>query len=211
MTPAEEAAATLKTLLGKRSYVKGRLTHYENLLANIEEVTQPADLQVTLGKINQMFEGFEPTQIQLEMIDQAKYYEEGINMDNKHLKLIQKVQRAIDALKEARNPRPQSSAASSVRSESDGQINSINNRDSTPPLKKIAIPNFSGDFNDWLHFKNTFQCLVENQESLSDITKFCYLKNSLKGEALSLITHLDMSSDNYKISWDILMEKYDNK
>ena len=47
-------------------------------------------------------------------------------------------------------------------------------------------------------------------DSLSDINKFNYLKRFLTGEALSSISGLALTSDNYKEAVDILKKRYGN-
>lgn len=148
-----------KTLLGKRSYIKGRITHYENMFANIEQINRVSDLQIALAKINTHFQGLEPTQIQLEILDFDKHFQEGLDLETRHLKLIQKIQHAIDTLNDSRN-----SLNLSARS---GSNTNLNNHDAAPHLRKSLYPIFPGismigyilrtRSNVWLEIKNLYQ------------------------------------------------------
>ena len=43
-------------------------------------------------------------------------------------------------------------------------------------LPKITLKTFSGDPLDWKSFKETFEAAVHNNESITNIEKFTYLK-----------------------------------
>ena len=47
------------------------------------------------------------------------------------------------------------------------------------PLPKINIPPFDGQIYMWIDFKSIFDSLVHNNDSLSNIEKFQYLKSYL--------------------------------
>ncbi|KAJ8868752.1 hypothetical protein PR048_030292 [Dryococelus australis] len=55
-------------------------------------------------------------------------------------------------------------------------------------------------------FYGTFQSLIHNDTSLSDIQKFHYLISSLQGDAADVIDSLDTSAQNYTTAWTILRE-----
>lgn len=50
-------------------------------------------------------------------------------------------------------------------------------------LPKIELPTFSGAYNEWYPFFDTFNSLINSNNQLNDIQRFYYLKSSLKGEA----------------------------
>lgn len=79
---------------------------------------------------------------------------------------------------------------------------------STP---QIDIPIFSGDYEQWISFKNLFIESIHKNKSMSQSQKMQFLKGKLRGEAEKLIQHLHISSDNYQTCWDILNQRYNNK
>ncbi|XP_071642942.1 uncharacterized protein [Temnothorax longispinosus] len=97
-------------------------------------------------------------------------------------------------------PSPAGSRASHT-SESSAQIR----------LPKINLPEFSGNYEGWFPFFDTFHSMIHANESLDDIQRFQYLRASLTGDAKNIISSLEISAVNYGVAWSLLKERYDNK
>lgn len=54
-------------------------------------------------------------------------------------------------------------------------------------LPTIAVPNFDGDYHSWPSFKNSFQHLVADNLTLSNLQRLHYLKGSLTADAKRLV------------------------
>ncbi|XP_029165899.1 uncharacterized protein LOC114936760 [Nylanderia fulva] len=78
-------------------------------------------------------------------------------------------------------------------------------------LPRISLPKFSGIQVEWERFRNTFESLVANQDSLTNTQKFHYLKSSVAGDAAQLIANLRISETNYEFAWQLLLAEYDDK
>jgi hypothetical protein len=78
-------------------------------------------------------------------------------------------------------------------------------------LPKRKFPTFSGNIIEWQGFEDLFQSILSHAPDLPDVERFEYLKTSLEGEALSLISHLALTAANYSSAWDILRARYGNK
>lgn len=78
-------------------------------------------------------------------------------------------------------------------------------------LSKIQLPTFDGDILKWCTFRDTFMALVHQNPQLSKIEKFHYLLSSVIGTATGLVRSLSLTEDNYKIVWDNLYIRYNNK
>ncbi|XP_065368797.1 uncharacterized protein LOC135961232 [Calliphora vicina] len=78
-------------------------------------------------------------------------------------------------------------------------------------LPKISLPKFSGEYIDWIPFRDIYLSLVHTNASLSKIQKFYYLKGTLTGEAASLIKTISATEANYTSAWNILETRYHNK
>ncbi|XP_075159013.1 uncharacterized protein LOC142232177 [Haematobia irritans] len=78
-------------------------------------------------------------------------------------------------------------------------------------LPKISLPTFSGNYMEWVPFRDIFVSLVHSNESLSRIQKFYYLKGSLSGEASNLIRTISATDANYETAWSTLESRYHNK
>lgn len=86
---------------------------------------------------------------------------------------------------------------------------SVSHRDKSTP--QLDIPIFSGNYNNWVSFKDLFNEAIHNNPALSNAQKMQFLKARVKGEAERLIQHLSISADNYLTCWEILKHRYDNK
>ena len=78
-------------------------------------------------------------------------------------------------------------------------------------LSKITLKTFSGDPLDWKSFKGTFEGAVHNNESITNIEKFTYLKTDLDKSALQAIEGLLLTSENYTGPWNLLSDRYGNE
>ncbi|KAF0702325.1 DUF1758 domain-containing protein [Aphis craccivora] len=89
---------------------------------------------------------------------------------------------------------------------------SINpNVNSIVKLAPLEIPQFSGAYTEWAAYHDIFSALVYNNDKISDIQKFFYLRSSLSGDAESVIRCLQTTADNYNAAWNSLIQRYDNK
>ncbi|XP_011162883.1 uncharacterized protein LOC105197970 [Solenopsis invicta] len=78
-------------------------------------------------------------------------------------------------------------------------------------LPKIAIPKFSGKYEDWYPFHNTFESIIYSNTKLTDIQRFHYLISSLESDAAHVIKSLKTTSDNYHQALDLLKQRYNDK
>lgn len=78
-------------------------------------------------------------------------------------------------------------------------------------LPKLDLPTFNGsNLLQWILFRDLFVATIHSDKSLSPIRKFLYLRNSLRDQALSVISSLPISSENYGLAWDLLNDRYNN-
>ena len=77
-------------------------------------------------------------------------------------------------------------------------------------LPKLEIPFFSGDCTQWPSFFDAFKT-IHNDNTLSTVHKFQYIKGLLSGDAELLVRHLAITSDNYQKTLDELNKNYNNK
>ncbi|XP_078051756.1 uncharacterized protein LOC144477898, partial [Augochlora pura] len=99
---------------------------------------------------------------------------------------------------------------SPVGRSSDSQSPAITEGQSVPRLPTIVLPSFDGDYSTWLRFRDTFETLIHNNESLSDIQRFHYLNSALKGPAARIVQSLGISEINYKLAWISLKKRYED-
>lgn len=75
------------------------------------------------------------------------------------------------------------------------------------PLMKLPI--FDGDFNKWLEFRDSFQALIDSQPGMTDVQRLHYLRSSLTENVLETIKSIPVSSQNYRLAWQVLTDRYE--
>ncbi|XP_055603962.1 uncharacterized protein LOC129752198 [Uranotaenia lowii] len=75
---------------------------------------------------------------------------------------------------------------------------------------ELTLPTFSGEFSNWINFRDNFRSLIHDNALLNDMDKFNYLRTSLRDDALIQINQISVSSINYGLAWSILESKYEN-
>lgn len=91
--------------------------------------------------------------------------------------------------------------------------NKCDNSIKTPNVKlpKISLPNFDGNYKNWLTFFDLFSSLIHDNNSLSDIEKFQYLLSSLSSHALTLLKGIPVTAQNYATAFKTLTDRYQNR
>uniref|UniRef100_A0A1B0CVT7 Peptidase A2 domain-containing protein n=1 Tax=Lutzomyia longipalpis TaxID=7200 RepID=A0A1B0CVT7_LUTLO len=77
-------------------------------------------------------------------------------------------------------------------------------------LSPLTVPEFDGQYSAWMGFKDLFTTVVDKNQTLNDCQKLYYLHSFLKGEAKAVVEHLPLTSANYVIAWNLLVDRYDN-
>ena len=75
-------------------------------------------------------------------------------------------------------------------------------------LPKLDINSFNGNKLHYTEFWDSFSSAIDNNNKLSGVEKFNYLRSKLTGEARSAISGLSLTNENYVIAIDILKERY---
>ena len=78
-------------------------------------------------------------------------------------------------------------------------------------LPKLNIQKFYGDSIQYMNFWNTFKVAIHDNESLSKIEKFNYLKSCLGGNAASAVEGFTISEENYDSALNILEKRFGRK
>ncbi|XP_044742380.1 uncharacterized protein LOC123304888, partial [Chrysoperla carnea] len=78
-------------------------------------------------------------------------------------------------------------------------------------LPQLNIPRFSNKMADWPTFFSLFESLVHNNNLLSAIQKFQYLRTLLTDDALAVISEYHLSEENYLLALTALKNRYHNK
>ena len=75
-------------------------------------------------------------------------------------------------------------------------------------LPEASIKKFTGEFEEYQEFYDSFMSSIHSNEELEDVDKFTYLKLYLDGDALELIAGFSTTNANYKEAMRLLKENY---
>ncbi|XP_011687025.1 PREDICTED: uncharacterized protein LOC105449468 [Wasmannia auropunctata] len=109
----------------------------------------------------------------------------------------------LDEIREMRGPLDEAPTSPRTREEAPAR--------QTAKLPRIAIPQFSGRYEDWPAFRDLFISLVVRSPLASPVEKLHYLKASLKGEAEQVTRNLPMTDTNFEPTWRALVAHYENR
>ncbi|KAJ8975110.1 hypothetical protein NQ317_017878 [Molorchus minor] len=193
----------VKKLIKKRGCVKGRLTLFKGYLDGIGQSLEGStdqklnedvflELESRFERLNSIWSDFNEIQTQIE-ISHDEFDEQ---------------------LKE-RDLFEQSYYSVSIRCKKLLARNTYTSLDSVarktgPKLPNIPVPKFKGLYENWLEYRDTFESLIHNNNSITDIEKFHFLRGSLEGDAKDVVHSLEFSAANYKVAWKMLLERYNN-
>ena len=121
------------------------------------------------------------------------------NIQNEIQEQIIKIDKVLN-IDEKKDVKVKSSSSSSSRSGGGANIK----------MPKYECSDFHGDPKKWIAFRDSFGVAVA-QKDLSDVEKFHYLRNYLKGEALRAIDGLAVTNENYSEAYEILEKRFGNK
>ena len=85
------------------------------------------------------------------------------------------------------------------------------NSNSNGKLPSLNIKQFYGNTLEYQSFWDSFRAAVHENDTLRNITTFSYLKSYLKGQALSAISGISLSEENYSEAIEILGKRFGNK
>ena len=75
-------------------------------------------------------------------------------------------------------------------------------------LPKLQIENLSGDPKQYRAFIDAFDLVANENNDLTDVEKFAYLRSYLTGDALRLQAVLALISGNYRVALELLERRF---
>ena len=102
----------------------------------------------------------------------------------------------------------------SVASTSSTQPSTSSVSSSTVPITKqvrlprLEVPKFSGKVHEWQEFWDGFSSAIHENDSLTPVDKFSYLRGLLLEPARSTMQGFALTADNYKAAVDLLKKRY---
>lgn len=194
----------LTNLIRERGQIKAALTRFSHFFDTSAGVTSVDSLERRFKMNEGLYEKFNDVQSKIELLvadtpDESTHVNIREQFETAYFDLMANVEGFISRSRASVHP-PFSSCASPATKETQP----------TPRLPTIVLPEFDGDYSGWLRFRDTFQSLIHDNESLSDIQRFHYLNSALKGSAARVIRSLGVSEANYKLAWQTLKNRYED-
>ncbi|XP_062525659.1 uncharacterized protein LOC105842393 isoform X2 [Bombyx mori] len=197
----------IKSLKKTRSSHKAKLTifktYIDSLLPSkrVNEV-QAFELKARLDKILDLYNEFDSVQTDLESLVEISddEHKEREIFENSYFGCVAFAQKMLSA----------ASADQDAGSVTGSNINTGPSGRPNFKLPTINLPIFSGRYQEWLEYHDTYKSLIHDNTTIPKIHKFHYLRNTLKESASYIIKSLEFSAENYDIAWDLLCDRYNN-
>lgn len=182
--------------------------HRTERFINSQEVADEFQIRFRLEKLEAKWDEFENIQRDIEEVET---YEENIEEHRRARADFEETYFKVRAGLASKLPRqtPQYATQASTSFDTPGANSSSVH--TYVRLPRINLPEFDGNYENWLQFHDTFRALIDSSPELSNIQKFHYLRASLKGDALKLIDSYPMSDANYEVAWNGLVTRFSNK
>lgn len=192
----------MEALRKQRGVVKGTITRIKNwVVQNIDLLSDHEYFETRLQALDVAYDNFCNIQQKIEeQVEDVSDSDERGLVEDQYLTLSAQLKKKINSLT-VKNVINSANPANLAQSSTSSNI--------TRP--QLNIPIFSGDITTWHGFYELFKNFIEDDSKLTKIEKLIYLKSYLKGEALSLICNLQLTSDNFDVALKTLKDRYDNE
>jgi hypothetical protein len=194
-------------LIRQRAVAKAALTRMQTFIETGDRKIN--DIQVRFEELPNIYNKFELAQSELELFDEVDHSTDRQQFENEYFDVKARFNELLHPVVE-----PPVSRSSSPRS-SVSQHSNISprsrHRSTHIKLPTITLPTFDGDTGSWLHFRDTFEAMIVNNRTLSNVQKFHYLIASLKNEAKALMSNLQITNENFTVAWRLVTQRYNNK
>ncbi|XP_018314293.1 uncharacterized protein, partial [Mycetomoellerius zeteki] len=200
----------LTILNRQRGRVKAKLTNFSNFVARVEEMPgYKEELPLRVEKAENLLSEFDVIQSKIEDIDDTDVQvAERKEFEDTYYHLITKARKL--QLSEGAPPdqvqHPNSLAAT--------QLNNGLEQFALKPavrLPTIELPKFDGNYEHWIPFRDLFESLIASNALIPPVQKLHYLRSALVSDAAKVIAPIEITNDNYKIAWDLLRQRFENK
>lgn len=205
-----QEVAKAENLRKKRKSIKSKLTNFKNFLNSIQQLPENSpvplsELEIRLNRFESLINEYEEVQDELDgcpNIDEVQEENYRRDFENIFYPSVAGAKSIISKL---------SVIDAAVNAGEVSESGSVSLQNFNVKLPTIEIPKFSGKFENWLDFHDSFDSLIVKNSALNEIQKFHYLKASISGNASKIISSMPISADNFRIAWELISERYSNK
>lgn len=200
VSPSRKRLGELSDLKKQRGSLKSRLTHFKKYLDNFNN-SSPSQLQIKEIKFrmqaaHDLFKTFNEVENQIELYSP----ESDVESNQEYVVCFESLYFSVLATAES-----MIEGEETGNSKCTGHLSRANVK-----LPDIKLPFFDGSFDHWLEYKNSYLTMIHKRSDLDEIQKFHYLRSSLSGSALQVISALEFTASNYDHAWDLLHNRFHN-
>jgi Protein of unknown function (DUF1759)/Putative peptidase (DUF1758) len=188
-----------RLLIKKRGLAKSTVSRIANY---VERYDTSSDINLIRSRLDQVLNVWEE-------YNQSQYELE-INDEEDHAPDREAFEEAYHAVKAKMSTLLEPANISATAARNSGCCSQASANTMRVKLPTINLPTFSGEYSQWIHFKDIFISLVIDNTAISNVQKFHYLLSSLSGEAHALIKSLPVCEANFTVAWDMLVGRYHN-
>ena len=192
-------SAQIKNLNRLRGALKSKLARFDKYL---EKAIDEIDIIELRGKLTEsalLKENFEEKQTQIESLVSDE------NLDNKYAGRGDFKDRLSPIARDSNNTDSQNRALNipGPSCQNDEQFIDLK-------LPVLNLPSFSGSYEKWPGFSDTFKSSVHNDKRFTDCQRLVYSRLCLTGKAAVKIESFETTDANYQVAWKILEKYYDD-
>lgn len=204
-----------KDLVKKRGSLKAKLTLFKSFLEPLQKAEtitslQSNEISLRLTKMEDLYADYDNIQSDIESLSEIPdlQYIERQNFESEYFGALAAAREVLTGFESAVDRANSSDAGGG--SVAGSTVCCVNKGGPAIKLPTIHLPTFSGQYQDWLEFHDTYTSLIHSDNSIPKINKFHYLRAALKDSAAIVIQSLDFSGENYDIAWSLLCDRYQN-
>jgi len=198
---------SLDTLKRQRTMIKGRATRFKTFVENyVESEENSLILEARLEKYDELWNEYHVLQTKIDSLLTEPDIAEREQFEDAFFQV-----QATARSKLARFRIDRVNVRSNVPINNANQSIPSTIANQTPVrLPVISLPTFSGGYEQWQQFYDTFKALVHNNLNLDAVQKFHYLQSALTGTAAQVIHALPTTNENYIIALELLTKRFSN-
>lgn len=208
----EEIQQIKAKLVTRRGQLKGQLTRFKKFINDSDNDSKIAEMATRIQRIETIFDEFNQVQSELELLDHSEMQSsERDNFEDDFYESISKARETVGNYYRLQQQETLSQQQRTLPQNVPIPQPTENKSNFNIQLPSIVLPEFSGAYEKWPNFFDSFMALIDKNTCLSNIQKYYYLQASLKGEAAHVIESLEVSDSNYAVAWTLLRDRYENK
>ena len=190
-----------KQLIRQRAAAKASFTRLQKYIESGDRKFN--QLQIRYDELPVIVSEFKVAQSELETLDDQDHEADRAQFEEQYFDVKEKFMELL-------YPKHANNLSDSPASSRSSRSTQSTHNSSYVKLPSIELPSFDGTVSKWYHFRDTFDSLIIQNRTLSNVQKLHYLISSLKGEAKVLIGNLPITNENFKVAWELVTQRYNN-